>query len=307
MDIFYLLFQNLIPLYILIALGWIAGKFLNIDIKSIGALGIYVFMPIAVCGYIAQLDFKPIYAGLPIIVFCTITLLALSWLKFAKKIYPDYRANLLTMCATWGNIGYFALPIVIALYPPELVGVYMFMMAGTIFYEATIGYYIWMRGNLNIKQSLKKVIKFPSLYAIIIGLTFNYANYPFEGKLLTYWEYCRGAYIVIGMMIIGTALSKIKNLVIAPRFLSLAFLGKFIIWPLTTFTLIQIDIHLLKIFDQTSHQMLFLLSTVPPGANIAAFAATLNMNPEKAATTVLIGTLLALFSVPLMLALSGLF
>ena len=307
MEIFLLLFQNLIPLYFLIALGWVAGKLLDIDIKSIGALGIYVFMPIAVCGYIAQLDFKPIYAGLPIIVFFTISILALTWLTIANKIYPDYRANLLTMCATWGNIGYFILPLVIAFYPPELVGVYMFMMVGTIFYEATIGYYIWMRGNFDIKQSLKKVIKFPSLYAIIIGLSFNYLDYPFEGKLLTYWEYCRGAYIVIGMMIIGTALSKIQKFVIAPKFFSLAFLGKFIIWPLTTFTLIQIDIHALNIFDNTSHQMFFLLSTAPPGANIAAFAAGLNMNPEKAATTVLFGTLLALFTIPLMLALSGLF
>jgi len=258
MDIFTLLFQNLIPLYLIIALGWVAGKFLDIDIKSIGALGIYVFMPIAICGYIAQLDFKPIYTGLPIVVFATITTLALTWLKIAKKIYPDYRANLLTMCATWGNIGYFALPLIIAFYPPELVGVYMFMMVGTVFYEATIGYYIWMRGNFTIKDSLKKVIKFPSLYAIIIGLTFNYMDYPFEGKLLT-------------------------------------------------FTLIQIDIHTLNIFDRTSHQMFFILSTVPQGANIAAFAAGLNMNPEKAATTVLLGTALALFTVPLMLAISGLF
>ena len=307
MDIFLLLFQNLIPLYVIIAAGYVIGKFLDVDIKSLGTLAIYVFMPIAVFGYVAKLDFKPIYIGLPILVYVTTTIMALAWRAIANRIYDDHRSVILTMCASWGNTGYFALPLVIVLFPPEVVGVYMFMMVGGVFYEATMGYYIWMRGNLNVRDSIKKALRFPSLYAVVAGLIVNFTGLGFSDQVQTYWEYCRGTYILLGMMIIGGALSLMPRLVIAPRFIGLAFLGKFIIWPMTAYALIMLDKLVLGIFDDVSHQMFFILSIVPPGANIAAFAAQLNMRPDKAATTVLIGTVLALFTVPFMLALSGLF
>jgi len=102
-------------------------------------------------------------------------------------------------------------------------------------------------------------------------------------------------------------LSKSKTLVIAPRFITLAFLGKFIIWPLVAYVFIWIDQTVLHWFAREIHQIIFVMAIVPPAANTAAFAAQLDMNPEKAATTILIGTLIALLSIPLMLALSGLF
>jgi predicted permease len=47
------------------------------------------------------------------------------------------------------------------------------------------------------------------------------------------------------------------------------------------------------------------LSIVPTAANVAAFASQLDLVPEKAATTVLIGTVIALFYIPAMLILMG--
>lgn len=308
MDIFLLLFENLIPLYVLIALGFVAGRYLGVDIKSLGALAIYIFMPIAVFGYIVKLDFKPVYIGLPLLVYISVTALAFAWLNIARRIYPDDgRSILLTMCCIWGNTGYFGLPLVIALFPEDVVGIYMFMMVGNILFEATIGYYIWMRGGLNVRQSLIKVLKFPSLYAVCIGLALNFADYSFGEQTQTYWEYCRGMYIVLGMMIIGAALGQASKLIFSLRFVSLAFLGKFVVWPLFALVFIALDKDVFHVFNHTSHQMFFILSIVPPGANIVAFAGKLDMYPAKAATTIVVGTIMALLTIPLCITLSGLF
>ena len=303
MDIFLTLFSNIFPLYVLIALGFLAGRFFGVDIKSLGALALYIFMPIAVFGYIIKLDFQPIYAGLPVFVYVFMTVMMLVWFKIARRIYSDSRSSLLTMCACWGNMGYFGLPLVIALFPAEQIGIYMFMVVGCIFLEATIGYYIWQRGNLDVRQSLINVLKFPSLYAVLIGLALNFSNVEMSDQVHTYWEYFRGAYIISGMMIIGGALANVKRFVIAPRFMSLAFLGKFVVWPMTALAFIFADMHFIGLFDPTIHKMFFVLSIVPPGANIAAFAASLNISPEKAASTILLSTFFALFSIPLMLML----
>jgi len=51
--------------------------------------------------------------------------------------------------------------------------------------------------------------------------------------------------------------------------------------------------------------LMLILSIVPPAANIAAFAAQLNVQPEKAATTVLLCTIFALFYIPFIVMISG--
>jgi hypothetical protein len=94
--------------------------------------------------------------------------------------------------------------------------------------------------------------------------------------------------------------------VIGPRFLSFTFFGKFIVWPAMAYSLILFDQGVTGWFEPEIHKMIFLMAIVPPAANIAAFAAQLDMSPEKAATTVLIGTLVALFYIPFILLLTGL-
>ena len=80
-----------------------------------------------------------------------------------------------------------------------------------------------------------------------------------------------------------------------------------IILPLLALGIIAFDKSVTQLFSTEIYQILFLLSIVPPGANTAAYAAQLDLEPENAATTILIGTLVALISIPLMLALTGLF
>jgi predicted permease len=303
MEIFLTLFVNLIPLYALIALGWCAGRFFDVDRKSLGALGIYIFMPIMAFGFLAQLDFKPEYIGLPVLIWALFSGLTLIWYAVAKKIYPDKRANLLAMCATAGNTGYFGLPVAIMLFPPDMIGLYIFILMGGTIYEATVYYYVAARGKFTVQQSLIKLAKFPTLYAVAAGLAYNFSGFELHPLFETYWGYIKGAYVVVGMMIIGVALSRVKGLVISPRFISLSFLGKFVVFPVVMLAVIYIDVAVFGFYDTQIHKMLFLMAIVPIAANIAVFAVEMDLNPEKAASTILLSTVFALFSIPVMLML----
>lgn len=303
MEIFITLFTHLVPLYVLIALGWVAGRFFDVDRKSLGALGIYIFMPIMAFGFLAQLDFKPEYFGLPILIWGLFSGLTLVWYAVAKRIYPDKRANLLAMCATAGNTGYFGLPVAIMLFPPEMIGLYIFILMGGTIYEATVYYYVAARGRFTVRQSLIKLAKFPTLYAVVAGLAYNFSGLGLSPLFETYWTYIKGAYVVVGMMIIGVALSRVKGLVISPRFISLSFFGKFVVFPAVMLAVIYVDVAVLGFYDTQIHKMLFLMAIVPIAANIAAFAVEMDLNPEKAASTILLSTIFALFSIPVMLVL----
>lgn len=301
MEIFFTLTLNLIPLYVIIALGFFAGRFLNADRNTLVNLVLYMFMPIVVFGFVVQLDLKPAYALLPVIIYTIHAIIGLSMLKLGKIVYNDPRANLLSMCTAMGNTGYFGLPLVLLLTKPEWVGVYMFMLLGGVLYEGTIGYYIAARGAFNVTDSLRKLVKFPAIYAISLALIINLSGTQLPDLFFTYWAYFKGAYVISGMMIVGVALSKVDKLMFSWRFNSLVFVGKFAAWPLLALSFIALDQNVLHIFEPEVRKLILVISLVPPAANIAAFASQFGVMPEKAATTVLAGTVFALFFIPLIL------
>ena len=57
----------------------------------------------------------------------------------------------------------------------------------------------------------------------------------------------QGAYVTLGMMLIGFGISTIKNFSFDYKFIALSFLGKFIFWPLLMLALISLDFYIFKI------------------------------------------------------------
>lgn len=297
MDIALMLLTNLLPLYALIAVGFFAGKRLRIDRETLANFAIFICVPVVFFGYVAQLEFQPAYILLPVIVYGISTIVAFGALAIGTRVYGDNRANLMSMCAAMGNSGYFGLPVVLLLFDAQWVAVYMFMLLGFSVFEGTIGYYIAARGNFTVRDSIIKVLKFPTIYAIAAGLAANFMHVELPQLFLTYWAYFKGCYVICGMMIIGVALSK-AGFVFAPRFVLLSFAGKFIAWPLLTLAFILSDNAWFHLFPEQVHILMVIISLVPQAANIAAFAAQLDLKPEKAATTILAGTVFALFYIP---------
>lgn len=211
------------------------------------------------------------------------------------------------MCCGVTNTGYMGLPIVIMLLPEQWVGVYVFALSGGLLFEATVMYYIANRGNFSPKESFNRAIRFPTIYAIVAGLIVNALGVDLPTQMESFFGYFKGAYVVIGMMIIGVSLSTLQKLKVSMRFLSLVFFAQFIVWPLVVLGVIALDKYLVQMFSPEIYLMLMVVAIVPPAANIAAFAAKLDLSPEKAATTVLFGTVFALFYIPAVLVLSGLY
>ncbi len=305
MDTFLLLLFNMLPLYGIIALGFIAGRWLKVDRGALANMVLYIFLPIIVFGFVVKMDFQPSYIALPFVVLIIQTVIGLSFLWIGRRIYSGAEANILAMSASMGNTGYFGLPLALMLFTTEQVAIYIFALLGGAMYEATIGYYIAARGRFDMKTSLLKLARFPTIYAIAAAFIARSFNFELTGQPELYWQYFRGAYIITGMMIVGAALAKVTKIEIGPRFLSLTILGKFIVWPALALAFIFIDRNYTHIYEDGIYNILLLLSFMPTAANVAAFAAQLDLIPEKAATAILIATLFAILYVPLALMVFG--
>lgn len=298
------LLYNIFPLYVIIALGYIAGKKLPISLESTASLAIFVLTPVVLFGAIAKTTFEAQYLALPLVVLAVCCLIALTAYKLAQKRFKDVTPNLLGMASGTGNTGYFGLPVLLALFGEGLAGIYLLMNFGIILFENTLGYFLGARGHATAKDALKKVIRLPALHATWLGIIFSLLQVNDTRPMIIffiYWEYFYGAWIVIGMMLIGIALSKVKGIRVNPELLGWFFAFKFLVWPLAMFALISLDRSLLGWFDETTHALFMLLSAAPLASNIVAFAAHLNLRPSEAAAAVLLSTIFALFFIPFLM------
>lgn len=298
MDILLLLIENIIPLYIIIAVGYIVGRWMDVNLPSMATVAIYVLAPVVNFGAMVNLSFDMNYIALPLSTFVASAIIGLITYNIAHYVWRDKTANLIGMGSVTGNTGYFGLPLVLALFGPEWAGVYLFMNMGMFLNEIGLGYYFGARGNADVKTAVLKVIKLPVIHALWLGLLANALGFELSESMTRYWNYSTGAWVIIGMMLIGVALSKQKKLELDWKLMGWMFTPKFILWPLFGGLFIAVDILFFNNYDTTIYQLFVVFTCVPLAGNIVAFASNLDLHPERAATAVLISTLLGIITIP---------
>ena len=234
-------FIKLIPHYINIFFGYIAGRYLNVQRESIVGLAFYLFVPVVVFSGTSSLKYSPSIAFLPFIIFLVSTGLCLLCYKISQAFWSDNTPNLLGFSAGSANTGYFGLPVAIMLLPPEGVAIYILSFMGIILFEFSVGYYISARGNYTVKQSLKKVAKLPSIYAFALGITLSANGVSIPLPVVEFTDKVKAAYSIMGMMIIGLGLAAIKKFEFDFKYMTVSLISKYIAWPLVIMMIIMLD------------------------------------------------------------------
>lgn len=301
MEIFLSIFLKIIPLYIFTALGFIAGRYLDIDAKGIGKLIIYIIAPFVIFEAITHSNLSISTFILPIIAFLMCSLVAFLFYEYGKYIYGDTRANVLAIVSSEGNTGYFGIPIALLLFDQNIFGIYILGTLGVTIFENTIVYYLTARGRYTVKESVSRLKKLPAIYAFMFAIIFLYFDIKLPKLMDNFVINMQGAYVVLGMMLIGFGISKIKNFSFDYKFIALSFLGKFIIWPLLMLVLVLLDYYIFNIYNDEIYIAFMLLSIVPIAANTVIFATVLNVYPDKVSSAVLFSTIFGLVYVPIII------
>lgn len=300
------LLGQLIPLLLLIALGYGVGRWLQVQAHSLAMVAIYVLAPVVNFGAVARLEFQATYLMLPPLLFGLAAAMAVLGHWLGSRAFADNRRNLVAMAAATGNTGYFGTPLVLALFGPEALGVYFLMNFAIALCESTIGYYYGARGHHDIRTSVRKVLTLPANYAVLLGLLFNSASLELPPLFVTWWERFTGAWVVLGMMIIGVALSHAGGWRANARLTGLLFTIRFLIWPACAWALVLLDRVVLGLYTPQVHAMILLIGCVPLAGNVVAFATQLRLRPDEAAAVVLESTAFAVVYIPLVFWLAGL-
>lgn len=300
MDYFTVLIVKILPLYALISLGYIAGKFLNANRETVANLLFYIIAPLIIFNGVINTRIDTSVLLLPVVTFCISTFLCLVFYAGSLKIWKDSSRNLLGFSAGTGNTGYFGLPLALLLFNDQGEGVYIMALLGMSLYENSIGYYILAKGTHTARECLIKLTKLPALYAFGFGLLLNLLHIKMPSPFVEFIGYMKGAYTVLGMMVIGLGLASLQHFKVDFRFLGMSFLAKFVAWPIITLIIIYLDNNYFGFFGRSIYNALILISIVPLAVNTVILASVFKSQPEKAAMSVVLSILFALLYVPVM-------
>ena len=277
--------------------GIFVGKKFKVNQKDISTLLVYVISPAVMFVSVLQApEGHYLRFSIAALLFCSVT--ALLAYQIGRFIWADHTKNLFAFSGGTGNTGYFGLPIALAMFDKTGAAIAVFIILGVNLYEFTVGYYITSLGQHSIKDSLKKVIKMPILYSFALAYILKPIGLTPDDVILNSLSNFKGAYSVLGMMVIGITLSKFEHFEIDLKFLAAALSWKYIYWPIAILLLIHA---IGATMSDTEKAVVLLMACVPMAGNTVVIANQLNVHPEKAATAVMLSTILAIVSVPLMM------
>lgn len=295
------LFFKIMPLYVGIFMGFLAGKLFDANKETVAQILFFLITPIIVFNGVVQTHLDLSILALPFLTFAISSGLCFIFYQISKRIWQDPSKNLMAFSAGGANTGYFGLPIAITLFDEQGVGIYIMLLLGMTLYDSTVGYYIFAKGAHSVSEHpLKKVLKVPSLYAFLIGIFVNFSSIPIPEPIKEFMGHVKSTYTVLGMMVIGLGLSTLKTFKLDFKFIGMTFFAKFIVWPLLILTIIAGDAYFFGFFNVKIYNALVLFSLAPLAVNMVVLASLFKNQPEKAATAVLLSILFALVYIPVM-------
>lgn len=303
MTLFWIIALRLLPMYLGVGLGVLAGRVLQVEARPVTLIVFYIIAPLVVFHSVAQTPLDAQTLSLPILVYIICGLLAFPNLWFGRWLWNDARANVAAFSAGMANGGAFGIPVALLVFDKATVALYILCFLGMSLFRCTIGFYLAARGKFNSrKECLREIIRLPMLYATFAGMAFSLLHWSLPDWLEPFFANLSGALMVMGMLVLGISISSIRSLSGIGGFAALTLGTKFILWPLLTYMLISIDSHWLHFYTTEMHKALMLLSIVPLAVNTVMVAQIMDAHPEKAAASLLISTFISLIYVPLMVA-----
>lgn len=295
-------FMKVVPLYMNILLGYIAGKAFDANRETVSKLMLYIFVPLIILNGVSNTQLNVNILSLPLIIFGICTGLCFLFYWMSGFLWQDSTKNLVAFSAGTGNTGYFGLPLALLLFDDQGEGIYIIAILGVTIYENSLGFYMIARGKHSTQACLAKLLKLPAIYALAGGLFLNFFQIPLPDFFTEFMKHIKGAYTVLGMMVIGLGIASLTRFKLDFNFIGMTFLAKFIAWPLLIALTITLDTYVFGFFDNAIYQALTLLSFVPLAANMVILASLLDVHPEKASAAVLVSTVLAIIYIPLMVS-----
>lgn len=281
--------NNLLPILLIAAAGYILGKTLTVDSRTIGRMVFYVFSPLLVFNLMvtSQLNLQQ---ALTTVEYTTAVILIMGLLAFlVGKILRLERPQLLAVILTvaFGNTGNYGLPLVKFAFGDEALAIAsVFYVTTTILFN-TAGVVIASLGHLDLKSAILGVFRLPILYAVIIALLVKGFGIQIPLPLSRTIEIAANGAIPAMIILLGLELTKIEWSH-SFRALGAGVLTKLLLGPL-------VGLFIASLFGLQGHtrQGSVIEAAMPAAVATTVVATEYNLQPSLVTAIVFFGTALS--------------
>ncbi|MBL8062404.1 MAG: AEC family transporter [Anaerolineales bacterium] len=204
--------NNLLPILLIAAAGYVLGKTLTVDSRTIGRMVFYIFSPLLVFNLMvtSQLNLRQ---ALTTVGYTATVIALMGLLAFALgKLFKLSRTHLLAVILTvaFGNTGNYGLPLVKFAFGDEALAVASIFYVTTTILFNTVGVVIASLGHLDLKSAILGVFRLPIVYAVTLALIIKSIGMEIPLPLARTIEIAANGAIPAMIILLGLELSRIE-------------------------------------------------------------------------------------------------
>ena len=285
----------ILPIFLLIGAGYMVQRIFHFDLNALKKIIFYLLIPALVFSrlYNTTLSIRS-FSFLFLFEIVLIALMGLISIPVSKirKYTPSMRAAF-ALALMYCNSGNYGIPVIELVFNNNEIAnsIQVLVLTAQNVLTFSLGVFLISRGSHSIKDSIGKMLKFPTLYAIVLAVLLRIFHVPVWTPLWVPIEWLARALVPIALVSLGASLASI-TITSGLSDVFLAVCGRLIIGPFIALALI----YAFQYRGIVAHTLL-VASSMPSAVNTALLAMEFDNEPRFASQTVLFTTVLSILTV----------
>ena len=284
---------TILSIIIMIGLGYFLKRidFLSEkDINPFNRIVMYILMPCMI--------FHAIYGILPFVILASSFVTGIiSYFILRQFNLDDITLWSVLVTVMIANTAFMGYPVTLGIFGQEGFLRAIFCDMATLCIFLILSFVLILKFGGTVKTAVKKITFFPPLWAVVLGLIFNFFNIPIGSVLDNTVNYLgQGAIplimIALGLSIDFSAIKRSKSMIIFTSIMKLAF------FPFVAF-IIASQIGLVDL----QYKISIVEAAMPSGMMSLLLAITYKLDYELTSDCILINTVISLITLPIIIML----
>lgn len=285
----------LLPVAIFVAAGALLRKRLHLDARPLSQAALYVLSPALVFVAVdnARLRAGDVGAIALFAAAMALSLLVLSRAAGRLMRMPQAEQSALDLTTLFPNTNNLGLPVVSLALGANALGVAALLVLSQIFLVNSVGAYLAGRGRLAPRQSLRRIIVLPSIWAGVLALAARTSGLAPPAPILQALHLGALAYAPVVLLVLGGAIADLPLSAIRNARLWCSVGLRLIAAPALALGLIM-----LLGLNHKLGPALFLEAAMPAAVNALILAREFEARPEQVGQVIAISTILSMLTLP---------
>jgi predicted permease len=285
---FNIFFNIIIPIFIIIGIGFIFQKKFKVNVGALNRVNLYITSTVLIFYKIYTTDFTLRMLAL-VFVYCTVITVFLLLIGggvsrifgYSRSIKKAFNNSIVLY-----NSGNYGLPLndLAFNHNPFAMTIQIFILVSQNIITSTFGVFNASSGTLSYKKALKKVFLMPSLYSMLIAALIKMTGFKVPQPIIVPMEYITNAFIALALLTLGIQLAEVRFSLNIKRIILPVFL-KLVITPLLGVVMV-LALGIKGILAQA----LVLGVSTPTAVNASILAEEFGNEPEYVSQVVFVST-----------------